>query len=173
MAVRRSHRGFNRGVRRETSWLSIPPVEASVNSSSVIALALTAEELAKRPFTIVRTHIEVFLQSDQAAATENQICAIGGAIVSDQALAIGVTAVPTPVTDIESDLWWFHQSLLGQFCIASGVGFEEPCGGRFVVDSKAMRKVNDDQDAIIVIEASSAGFGAIVGALGRILIKEH
>jgi len=39
------------------------------------------------------------VRSDQFVATEGYEIAIGMAVVSDQALAIGVTAVPTPFTD--------------------------------------------------------------------------
>ena len=173
MAGRRFTRGVNRGARRQTSWLPIEVAEVAVNSSAVITHSLSATELATRPFTIVRTHVELFLQSDQLSATENQICAFGICVVSDQALAIGVTAVPTPITDIGSDLWFLHQSMQGQFAVNSAIGFEEPSGQSYSLDSKAMRKVNDDQDVILVVEASSAAFGAIIGVLGRLLIKEH
>ena len=173
MAHRRS--GFVRSQRRETSWLDIPPASATlVTSGGTILLTLTTAEKARRSFTIVRTHLSVSMESDQAAASEVQVGAVGMCVVSDQAEAIGVTAVPTPVTDAASDLFFLHQYLMNSFLFASGVGFQDNVGRFMSIDSKAMRKVNDDQDVIVVVELAtgeSVGQNWIVA--GRLLIKEH
>jgi hypothetical protein len=49
------------------------------------------------------------ISSDQFAQSESQIGAIGLAVVTDQAVGIGVTAVPTPITDLSSDSWFLHR----------------------------------------------------------------
>ena len=163
------------GSRRSTSWLAINPASATlVSSGGTILHSLDAETLAKRPFTIIRTHLVLHLQSDQAAASEIQVGAFGMAVVSDQANAIGVTAVPTPITDLDSDLFFVHQALISNFLFASGVGFQEPAGQFLTVDSKAMRKVNDDQDVVSVVElATGESAGQVWTIVGRLLIKEH
>jgi len=173
MAGRRSvHRVGSQ--RRSTSWLDIPIVGTNVAGGGAAILAsLTAAELAKRPFTVVRTHLEVLYTSDQTAAQEVQLGAIGMCVVSDQANAIGVTAVPTPSTDLSSDLWFLHQVMMNEFLFATAVGFEDPSGRLFSIDSKAMRKVNDDQDVLIVAENTAASFGATYNIGGRLMIKEH
>ena len=33
-------------------------------------------------------------------------------MVSDQAVAVGVSAIPTPVTELSSDLWFVHQWIM-------------------------------------------------------------
>ncbi len=132
--------------------------------------SLNAAALAMRPFTIVRQHYELYVISDQAAAIEQQMGAFGVAVVSDQASAIGVTAVPTPITDLGSDLWVTHQIFMGD---ASTITDRSIPGARYSVDSKAMRRVNNDQDVVIVAELDTQGQGFILFAGGRFLVKLH
>ena len=177
MAVSRTVRPvtFSRGKRRATSWREVQPTVTTVTGAGGTILAsLDAEELAKRPFTIVRTHLVWSLQSDQLGASEQYGGALGFAVVSEQAEGIGVTAVPHPVLDAGSDLWFVHQWMIGSFIFGSGVGFLEPNDRFGVIDSKAMRKVNDDQDVVLVHELSTVlGGGQIISVAGRVLIKEH
>jgi hypothetical protein len=155
--------------------LDLPPAQIALTASGgTVLYNLTTVELARRLFTIVRTHIQMFLESDQLSADEFQAIAIGGAVVSDQAVAAGVASVPTPVTDDDSDYWWFHQYFMSSFAFASGVGFEAPGGSQMSIDSKAMRKVDDGQDVSIVAELASAiSAGVILSTAGRMLIKNH
>ena len=161
--------------RRSTSWLPIPAQASTFSTTGGIILAsLDAGELAKRPFTIIRVHLEVLVITDQLAADESQAFAVGMCVVSDQAQAIGVTAVPTPDTDLGSDLWFLHQFMFRDFAFGSAVGFDSGAQSRSI-ESKAMRKVNDDQDVLLVGElvANAAGTGFVVLIGGRVLIKEH
>ena len=176
MAIRRG-RNFRAASRRLTSWLEIAPSATTVTGAGGTLLAsLTTAEKAKRPFTIIRTHLVLTLYSDQVAASEFYGGAVGMAVVSDQAEAIGITALPKPVADADSDLWLLHQWMMGFFVFGSAVGTQEHTGhqGVYQIDSKAMRKVNDDEDVVLVHELSTVlGEGQIVHAAGRVLIKEH
>jgi len=156
------------GQKRMTLWLGFEPLVASGATGGTILGSLNAAALALRPFTIIRTRLEVAVRSDQAAAIEHQIMGLGVAIVSDEALAVGVTAVPTPITSSSSDLWLSHQIILGDESALT----DRTRASRFItVDSKAMRKVEPGQDLAIVSELSSAAQGAIMTVGGRILIK--
>ncbi len=159
---------------RESRWFEDVPVQSALSAAStaVIQLSLSAEELALRPFTVVRTRGVLFVRSDQQAATETYQAAVGDCVVSEQALAIGVTAVPTPMTDRGSDLWYLFEEVAGIFTFGSAVGFIE--GGRTkYFDSRAMRKVEDGQDLIRVVETSSLSSGVFAYTAGRLLIKLH
>jgi len=160
-----------RAQRRLTSWFQFIPVETAFDGTAggTILFTLNAAALALRPFTIVRSHFMIRVSSDQNAASEDQGGAVGMAVVSDQASAIGVTAVPTPITDMGSDLWFVHQQFMNVVTITAA-GLDASAGAVFVVDSKAMRKVDIGQDVVIVVEAgASNGFELIVG--GRMLVK--
>ncbi len=164
------------GPQRLTMWLDITTAEATLSGapSAVLSNSLNAAALALRPFTVVRTRGILFLRSDQLVTGETYGVGMAQAVVSEQASAIGVTAVPTPVTDKESDLFFVYESLFGAIFIGSGAGTGVPTsgGGEFMKwDSRAMRKVNDDQDVVLTLENEINGVQVTV--TGRILIKLH
>ncbi len=108
-------RAFRHGGRgsktRETVWFQVTETRttsASANTATLVT-TLNAAALAFRPFTVIRTHMTLFVSSDQTGAGENYDVGYGSCVVSDQAAAIGITAVPTPFTDLGSDLWFLHQ----------------------------------------------------------------
>ncbi len=173
----RSHSTVVRGVarpKRQTLWFFFAPAANTVSGgSAVLTHSLNAAALALRPFTIVRSRIEIFIRSDQVAATEDQSAALGFAVVSDQASAIGVTAIPTPVTDMGSDLWFVHQNLFGSEFGDSAGGNGAARGRGWIVDSKAQRKVEDGQDVIAAVEDAGLGGGTRIFMAGRVLIKTH
>ncbi len=165
-----------RGGRRpgKTTWFDLPVVAQDITTTGgQILLTMVASELAARPFTVLRTHLEILITSDQLAADELQAGAVGLCVVSDQAAAVGVTAVPTPATDAASDLWFAHQWCFNRFAFASGVGFDASEGKVYTIDSKAMRKVNNDQQILVITELGSVSNGFSLIVAGRLLIKEH
>ena len=158
--------------KRLTSWFEFQPVGTNFTAAGgTIIFTLNAAALALRPFTIIRTRFLVSIVTDQLIADEGQVGAVGMAVVSDQAAAIGVTAVPTPITDMGSDLWFVHQLMYSDFVFESAVGITGSAQARYEIDSKAMRKVDIGQDLVVVGELSAAGngFNSIIG--GRMLVK--
>ncbi len=166
--------GFVRSQRRSTLWTVISPFTATLASTGgVLILSATAALLALRPFTIIRTYLEMNIQSDQFAATEDQVGAVGLAVVSDESVTQGVVALPTPVTEAESDFWFLHQWMLSSLQFGSAIGVQTPAGRQYSIASKAMRKVNNDQDVALVAERSAIGGGFELLGAGRMLIKLH
>jgi len=174
--VRRSGR-FIRGVagtRRQSLWIDVvgSATTTTGGSGAVLTNSLNAAALALRPFTIIRSRGYIHIASDQAGAPENQAVAVAQCVVSDQASAIGVTAVPTPITDKGSDLFFMYQEVMAAGDSAAGAGM---LGFGLEYDSRAMRKVNDDQDFIVVLESALAAMtdGVVTRHSGRILVKLH
>ena len=161
--------------RRESLWLGIDATRFTLATANSAAIThnLNAAGLALRPFTIVRTIGYWQLRSDQTGAAENYDGALGFSVVSDQAIAIGVTAVPTPYTDIGSDLFFLHQIMASRFEFVSGVGFESAAGLMGTFESRAMRKVNEDSDVCFAAEVSGVSLGASFFMAGRMLVKLH
>ncbi len=116
--------------------------------------------------------MEVYVVSDQTANTEHQLGAFGWCVVSDQASAIGITAVPTPITDISSDLWFVYQVYFNSVQVSSAVSVFQ-AGTRYSIDSKAMRKVEDGQDVLGIAEFDASGNGYNLSTGGRMLVKLH
>ena len=159
--------------RRETVWFQFAyqANTMAASATAILSTVLNAAALELRPFTIVRSRFVWQSRSDQSAATEAFIGNIGMAIVSDQASAIGVTAVPTPATDLGSDLWFLIQQWIGRFVL---VGTDVTTEHTFrEIDSKAMRKVDIGQDMVIVKEAGIGESGVIISHVGRMLVKLH
>jgi hypothetical protein len=174
-----ARRDFRRGAAairrsRETRWLSLAPsITAFSAIGGTLLFSLDTDELSIRPFTIIRTHLQIGVLSDQLIASEDQVGAIGVAVVSSQSEAVGVTAIPTPITDIGSDLWMLHQIFMNEFTIISSVGFNHDGWHQYAIDSKAMRKVEDGQDVVVVAELSGVSSGFVLTVGGRMLVKLH
>jgi len=99
-------------MRRESAWLAGVEVQSAIGAGGAVLISgLNALALALRPFTIVCTRGYLWLRSDQIIATEDQTVYYGNAVVSDQAVAIGITAVPTPFTNSASDLWYTYEAM--------------------------------------------------------------
>ena len=161
--------------RRETLWIGGGFVRNTVVTASTAVLigSFGTDILAIRPFTIVRVRGVLGLSSDQTANSESQEVSMGFAVVTEQAEAIGVTAVPTPVTDDGSDAFFVFESLMNQMLVSSAIGILDNPMQTVRYDSKAMRKVEDGFDLAQTIETGPNGTGQIVTDVFRMLIKLH
>ena len=162
---------FVRGPRSATDW------SASVAATAFVPLAASTIVLDQvfTPIaggeTVLRTRGRFTYGSDQANVNEQQLGAVGIGVVSEQAATVGVTACPHPDTDAAWGGWLWHSYYGSQTRIATAVGWNELSGG-FIIDSKAMRKVGENERLIIVVENSSP-FGMIYSVSIRILSKVH
>ncbi len=153
-------------------WIGPTSKAAIPAASAVLQTVLNASALALRPFTIVRTRLTLWANTDQAAANEEPQLAYGMTVVKDQASTIGITALPDPVTDTDEG-WFVYESMVPALQLATGVGIQAPAGVERIVDSKAQRKVGPNDDVVSVWANSSAADGAVVLVMGRFLVKLH
>ena len=159
---------------RESVWIAVCGTSSTIaaGANPLLFGGFSAAALALRPFTVVRTRGFIKCFSDQVAATEVYGCAFSAAVVSDQSLAIGVTAVPTATTDKDSDLFFIYEELSGRFTFLSTIGVSDQGEGR-TFDSKAMRKVDNGQDIAFTVEATPFSSGVIFQKMARMLVKLH
>ncbi len=145
-----------------------------VASSDTLISQLNAAALALRPFTILRTHMELMVASDQLAVNERIIASYGQIVVTDSASAVGVTALPSPspISGNPDGDWFLWQGICTQIDFLSSVGFDPRGGEKYSIDSKAMRKVGADDD-IVTVFAMDVAVGAELTAQGRRLIQLH
>ncbi len=141
---------LRQGQRRESMWVDIQATDVTLAAAGtqVLINVSNAALLALRPFTIVRTRGMWLVTSDQNVATESYFGNLGHAVVTEQAAAVGIGGIPTPATERESDLFFVLETWPGFFRFGSAVGFVTE--GPREYDSRAMRKVNDDQDIVFV-----------------------
>ncbi len=158
--ARRSGFSHLSGRKRTTTWsLGTGGVtqQAIITTGKTLlgsGIVLVTEDTA----TIVRTHGYFWAGVQQAsAALDGFIGAFGIGLVSDQAFAAGIASIPTPFTDAEWDGWflWGSFSLAWDFDDATGVRFSML---NHIVDSKAMRKVSDNETIVLVAESQSGAF---------------
>ena len=166
----------NNRMIRDTAWFGgvFAQTTIAAASTAMLVTSLTAGALAIWPFTVIRSRGLVGIVSDQTGTGENYSAAYGRCVVSDQSVAIGVTAVPTPVTDNDSDLWMVMEFVYGRFTFVTGAGILVNHGSvDRTYDSKAARKVDIGQDLIGVVETTGVSSGAIITTFTRALVKLH
>jgi len=168
--ARRLRTQVRQGPRRQLKWLDLQvPNQAVIANQQVLLLSLTAAELEIRPFTIVRTRFYLAWESDQTAAVEF----FGGVVAlvhtTQKAVAIGITAIDTPIAEPNSSNFLVYEPFFGQ-SVVLGTGAPGPMGR--MIDSKGMRKIGPDDDVGLVVAALNLN-GFNVSVVGRVLIKLH
>ena len=176
---RGSHRAFGRSgsdLRRKTSWEVGPgsstPVVLTGSGSTILGsgIAPTIPGL-----TLVRTRGLLGLTLNTAAAAgDGYTGALGIGVVTASAFAIGVTAVPTPLTDAGWDGWLYHEFFdVRAGDRTAGDSNWEAAIARYTVDSKAMRKIEDEEKTVFaVLEVVEQGTAQVeVSFDSRVLVK--
>jgi len=173
MAVRRA-RFAGRSPKRSSVWIGAAagPTAVGAGISGLLA-TLNAASLALRPFTVVRTRLWLHVNSDQQAAGELVAGAFAMIVVSDQAISTGIGAIPQPTSNTDAP-YFVYEPFVNQIEFGTAVGFNDGTGTNWIVDSKAMRKVGNNEDIAMVAEnASGAGQGINISLIGRMLVKLH
>jgi len=156
----------NAPQRRLTQWIG----PALQNYQTVATAGATV--IASVPFnektTIVRTRGHCSVIPTVVTADLNIIGAVGFGIVSSEALAIGVTAIPEPFTDADWSGWFVWRSYSYRLEVVSEIG-EHFIEWDFEVDSKAMRKVGPNESAVIVAESFAGEYQ--ISCPWRMLVK--
>ena len=99
------------------------------------------------------------------------VVGLGMIVVTASAAAVGVTAIPTPLTDLGSDWLWWDSMTLG--ADAGDVIGSEITIDRLSIDSKAMRKIGNNQVVLLVAELLTCEGTLVVNLCGsqRFLLK--
>jgi len=178
--ARRSFRSpaLRQGQRRATTWVASADVTATTNLAAAAASldqSLTESALGALgllPSTIIRTRGSIWVRSDQVAASRTPFGAVGFGIVSEQAGVAGVASLPTPITEEQSELWFVHQFWLADFVFVTAAGFGGSEGmARYDFDSKAMRKIQEGERVVVVMENGASAGGIDYVLKFRMLFK--
>lgn len=181
---RRSGRGpLTRPQRRLTSWSFGPDTaqaSQSVTASGKFGLSVFINIL-QDGLTLVRTRGQIKLWLEAATAAANgYIGAFGICRVSTQAATIGSTAVPGPIAEDDWDGWLFYEHIqcVAPAALNSGVASDldqlAPVTATQVItiDSKAMRKVKENDALLGIFELTEVGTATLRFAGGmRMLFK--
>jgi len=131
-------RGARRGGQRApTAWAGLTLGLTSIPATSKLLLGTFSPVASFAHETIVRVVGMVSYQSSTGAHG-----AIGIMVASDAAVAAGVASLPSPLAEIQDDVWTTIIPLIA----VSGDGVQEH------FDSRGMRKVEEGQQAVVVAE---------------------
>ena len=157
-----------RAQRRTTQWVS----SADQNLISVAAATKTLSQsnASLASSTIVRLR-GIATVAYAASPNDTQVHgALGMAIVSAQAFAIGVTAIPGPFDEAGWDGWLWHQ-YYSQILDGTAASNTFQAFMQYEIDSKAMRKLRDDTNVVVVIIDNVGAVAVRVGIHFRMLVK--
>ena len=163
MTLRRGSRLTRSSSRRKTAWSVGPgdtsPVTLTGSGSTILGAGVVPTVLSS---TIVRIRglLGLTLVANGAVG-DGYVGAVGIGLVTSSAFAIGITALPTPITDVAWNGWMWHQFIdLRAFAGQSGSGSAAIFGFHkdYEVDSKAMRKFPDAEFTMVaIIEVVESG----------------
>ena len=144
-------RGGIRSQRRRTDWTLGPITQpTAITATGVLLGASFVVGVSGAGETLVRTRGDG-LAYLTAATNPNDgfIGAFGIGYATTAAMTAGIASLPTPITEEDADSWVFHQYIhcLSPHTIDGTASTDTPLvptAFRFSIDSKAMRKVTDD-----------------------------
>jgi len=165
---------LRQGQRRKSIWIGSADSTAVTNlaaATAVLAQSFTGAQVsALGAFTIVRTRGVMYTKSDTVAAVEEPFGAMSMAVVDEAARSAGIASLNQPIDDESADQFFVYEQWFGgNWSLAAGAA-----DGRWYVqpfDSKAMRKVEDGQAIVQVVENASASHGVQFILKFRMLIK--
>ena len=162
----RGLRGLNRarGPRRGRGWIDGPGDGTAVQNITVSGRTILGQgiTLTADGITLVRLRGGLLVNLDTASAIGNGfVGAFGIGIVTETAFATGAAAVPTPITERDWDGWLFWHTIQVLSGDASDVGLSGSAQQRVEVDTKAMRKLNEESLIYGVIEVTEIGTAEI------------
>ena len=115
--------------------------------------------------TVRRTRGQFSVISDQTAAVEEQIGAVGFMVVNDVAAGLGAGSLPDPVSEANDDGWFVWQGF--QQSLSAGGGISSIW--QWEIDSKAMRRVEEGFQIAVIVANGSAVAGLRFGIHWSIL----
>ena len=155
------------GRRSDYEWFGARVSLTGVTSGSSIQAIVSVNAAG----TIMRIRGRLAAVISAVSAPAITEVTMGLIIATDDAVAVGATAIPDPELDSDAE-WMWHGTLI----VRSNSATLAETGGdgtdRLVVDTKAMRKVKTNSQLVLVINGNQTVAGATVAIVGflRLLI---
>ena len=107
-----------------------------------------------------------------ANAGEGMQGAFGICVVQDAAFTAGVASLPGPISEMNSEAWLYHSIVGVHAHNATETAFNESSVFDLTVDSKAMRKLDEETVVVAVLEVVELGTAVLdVFFDSRVLLK--
>jgi len=165
--------GFTRGgQRRRTEWISATVNYTDFTASASQPLIEFANVVLRDfvPCTIVRTVGLLSVAADVNFITNQALSgAVGACLVRDDARATGV--FPDPFVEAGQDVWFYHQFFA--MLIDDRADSDIRVSQRYMIDSRAQRKVVDGDSIAFIGEGGGETDGFDLALFVRLLLKLH
>ena len=142
-------RARSKGRKTDYTW-SGESFGASIASATSTLFGINIFNAAA---TLIRVRGEIVMSIDGPVDGDKVVVGLGLKIASDDQVAAGVSAFASPATDLDADwLWHGFMPLMAQ--AGAGVGGSlnvQSVVMRLTVDNKAMRKVRQNQQLVLVV----------------------
>ena len=149
MARRPRFQASRSGAVHNKEWTVVCTNDTALDIAigTVVAFVMFTADEAE---TVLRTRGFVFGELNAGGVNERVTVAVGLAIVSARSAAVGITAIPRPATEGSYPwLWhgWLEVSSAREAAIVNNF-----LHNRIEIDSKAMRKVKEDEVMLLAFE---------------------
>ena len=145
-------RGRQQGRRPDYTWIGTTFFENALAIANVIFPVASYNTAG----TIVRVRGSWVAGLDGPAANDKLVIGLGLMVADDDQVTAGATAFPSPIEDTDADWLWYSYIAL----IAQTVTQDESYGGqvdRGIIDSKAMRRVKQNSQLVMVMDGIRQG----------------
>ena len=160
-------RQFPARSQRLTTWIG-PAAQnflAVASAGATVIASLPFEE----PATIMRTRGQVSIAPNVVTADLTIAGAFGICVVSAEAFAAGIAAIPEPFSDADWGGWFVWRSFANKVVASAVDDGIFPAAVTMEIDFKAMRKVTSNEVMVVVAESQIGAFNVFDGT--RHLIK--
>ena len=149
-----------RGPKRKTTWAGFTQqgYVGVATTAKVLVASLDLAAFGLLAPTLVRSRGQVSLTGDATGTADSRVVgAFGMGIVSTDARAAGIASIPGPFSDSDWGGWAVLRPFSFVWEFGSNVGFAR-ASVEIEVDSKAMRKIEANEELVFVAESQSGAF---------------
>ena len=153
-------------ARRASSWEVGPGDGRAGFSDTTPQIVGSGSAATEDGLTLVRVRGSLYVQLQSSSAAGNYARgAVGIGVTSVEGFAVGVTGVPTPITEQAAESWiWWENFVLESVTDAEAINTGGIGGYRIPIDTKAMRKLNVGDVVYCAVECSAVS-GTITGTV--------
>jgi len=159
-----ARRSFRRTApKRATFWEGFAVKFSTVTVGAPAFAVITTEailENSPNP-TLIRQRGSALVYANAGGATLDSTLFMGIMVADSRAIAVGITGLQLPFTNIGSDwLWWKAVHISDN---SGSIDQIRPttAAARFEIDGKAMRKIGLNEAVVLVLEVSDGGATAL------------
>lgn len=158
-----------RGPRKDYTWNGATLDGSGITTTQSVQAAVTFNASG----TVARARGRIKAYIDNPSDGDRIYVGAGLIVVTEEQLAVGATATPNPLTDLDAE-WMWHGFMPLAFETTTNTEASTLAMDVLEIDSKAMRRVKQTQSlALVVARTAGAGSSSISFVAGlRILLAE-